>query len=386
MLVCGGRARDWEHLLWAGAWLASIRGPWLGLKIESRHLQAISAMFSLVYSEARWDFGSLLILTHGFLASDPRDKVYALLSLAGTTRNAPPTWPEALSPDYKEAVDRVYRRVTRHVLETTRDLLLLSIVNFDPDRLLGTGDCSWVPDFRGGSPPLALLKPVAGRGEVRLGRPVKASGSIPAQVRATPRPREIELRGARVAAVSWLGPAAGPRKIWRFINDLAVEQGLDSGEELDRMLRAAFDTLSYGGRLAPIPTAAQVLAHLAPHRDDLSRGRRHGRLVRLLFGSDWPEPSPDEDTSGVEIIAYRHARSGGRLFYTETGEVGQGPACTAVGDVVCVLFGGGAPFVLRPHDGRWILLGECYLPGWMNGEVVDKLDKGLVEEEWFTIR
>jgi hypothetical protein len=53
------------------------------------------------------------------------------------------------------------------------------------------------------------------------------------------------------------------------------------------------------------------------------------------------------------------------------------------GDVVVVLYGGRTPFLLRrKDDGTWILVGECYVHGMMNGEVFD-LDG--VEEEEFAI-
>ncbi|KAF7543398.1 hypothetical protein G7046_g10008 [Stylonectria norvegica] len=48
------------------------------------------------------------------------------------------------------------------------------------------------------------------------------------------------------------------------------------------------------------------------------------------------------------------------------------------GDVVAVLYGGRTPFVLREVDGGWVLLGECYVHGLMEGEALK--DEGAVEE------
>lgn len=53
------------------------------------------------------------------------------------------------------------------------------------------------------------------------------------------------------------------------------------------------------------------------------------------------------------------------------------------GDVVVVLFGGRIPFILREREeGGWILIGECYVHGVMNGEALKGDD---VEEEDFVI-
>ncbi|PMD30485.1 hypothetical protein L207DRAFT_377331, partial [Hyaloscypha variabilis F] len=57
-----------------------------------------------------------------------------------------------------------------------------------------------------------------------------------------------------------------------------------------------------------------------------------------------------------------------RLFRTREGSLGLGPACTDIGDRVCVLKGGEVPYVLRPTEGSFYFLGECYIDDIMRGE------------------
>lgn len=62
-----------------------------------------------------------------------------------------------------------------------------------------------------------------------------------------------------------------------------------------------------------------------------------------------------------------------RLFLTANGFIGLGPADAAVGDTVCLLFGGSVMYAVRQEilgvsDCRFI--GECYCHGIMNGEAV----------------
>jgi hypothetical protein len=50
--------------------------------------------------------------------------------------------------------------------------------------------------------------------------------------------------------------------------------------------------------------------------------------------------------------------------------------------VVCVLYGGQTPFILRPKVERYQFIGECYVHGIMEGEA---LDLGL-DEATFALR
>lgn len=62
-----------------------------------------------------------------------------------------------------------------------------------------------------------------------------------------------------------------------------------------------------------------------------------------------------------------------RLFLTANGFVGLGPADAAVGDTICLLFGGSVMYVVRQETlgiGDHRFIGECYCHGVMNGEAV----------------
>ena len=71
------------------------------------------------------------------------------------------------------------------------------------------------------------------------------------------------------------------------------------------------------------------------------------------------------------------------FFLTEGGRMGQGHPSMEDGDVVCVLYGTDAPYILRPaEDGTFTIVGHCYVMGIMDGEA---LDLGLPETD-FRIR
>jgi hypothetical protein len=70
-----------------------------------------------------------------------------------------------------------------------------------------------------------------------------------------------------------------------------------------------------------------------------------------------------------------------RFGVTESGYFVLGPDVMQAGDVVVVFHGGRTPFILRPTDQGWTLLGESYMHGMMNGEAMER----GIDEEIFTI-
>ncbi|KAM0190669.1 hypothetical protein ACHAPI_009341 [Fusarium lateritium] len=66
-----------------------------------------------------------------------------------------------------------------------------------------------------------------------------------------------------------------------------------------------------------------------------------------------------------------------------TGKMGLGPSDTCVGDRICILFGGGVPYVIRKQGTKRVLVGELYLEGVMNGEAIQLDDKSDSKEETF---
>ena len=56
---------------------------------------------------------------------------------------------------------------------------------------------------------------------------------------------------------------------------------------------------------------------------------------------------------------------------TKKGYMGWAPPAAAVGDRICVLFGGQVPYVVRRQKEGYKFLGESYIHGMMNGEVLN---------------
>lgn len=64
--------------------------------------------------------------------------------------------------------------------------------------------------------------------------------------------------------------------------------------------------------------------------------------------------------------------NGRHLSETRNGRLGSMPKGTKVGDKICILYGGNLPYVIRPcGDGKYTLVGDCYVHGFMYGEAMD---------------
>jgi hypothetical protein len=74
-----------------------------------------------------------------------------------------------------------------------------------------------------------------------------------------------------------------------------------------------------------------------------------------------------------------------RLFCsTRHRRIGFVPKNTQVGDIICILYGGEVPYVLRPRkDGCYSIIGECYIHGIMHGEA---LSEGGIGTKEFKLR
>lgn len=89
---------------------------------------------------------AMLLQKHRFSKStDPRDKVYAFLGLAGTSMAPFRSNPLAIAPDYNLRLQQVYAVTTKALLTTYRNLSVLSHV-VDPTIRRTAGLPSWVPD------------------------------------------------------------------------------------------------------------------------------------------------------------------------------------------------------------------------------------------------
>ena len=101
---------------------------------------------------------------------------------------------------------------------------------------------------------------------------------------------------------------------------------------------------------------------------------------------------PNADLNDEELVQVLHesqscsARENRRLlFIDEPPYLALGPAGTQHGDMVCALFGGECLYVLGERKGKMSFIGECYVDGLMDGELMEALNRGEYKAETFEL-
>jgi hypothetical protein len=83
------------------------------------------------------------------------------------------------------------------------------------------------------------------------------------------------------------------------------------------------------------------------------------------------DPSNLEDGSRAMVQQMSEAVGGRCMLVTKSGELGLGPISAQSGDVVAFIRNTKVPFILRKAQaGRYTVVGEAYIHGFMHGEVL----------------
>lgn len=75
-----------------------------------------------------------------------------------------------------------------------------------------------------------------------------------------------------------------------------------------------------------------------------------------------------------------------RFLVSDAGYIGLAPQNAEEADLVCVLLGGRTPFVLRPREDLYELIGPCYVHGIMDGEAMGQLGLRNFERKDFRLQ
>ncbi|GAP84066.1 putative heterokaryon incompatibility protein [Rosellinia necatrix] len=110
-------------------------------------------------------------------------------------------------------------------------------------------------------------------------------------------------------------------------------------------------------------------AWIRQNRDFRIKGLRLEDLCRTLGARGPAVKVRNKGEKFTTILSDRH-NMGLRLMTTVKGNVGMGCRDARTGDAICILLGCNVPVLVRPQsNGTYQLVGECYLEGYMSGEV-----------------
>jgi hypothetical protein len=61
------------------------------------------------------------------------------------------------------------------------------------------------------------------------------------------------------------------------------------------------------------------------------------------------------------------------------------PPQSAIGDIICLFFGLATPFIIRPVENGYIVIGDCYVQGLMDGEAMKQLEDDAIDITQFCL-
>ncbi|KAF1953838.1 hypothetical protein CC80DRAFT_131627 [Byssothecium circinans] len=215
VILCGGHQTLWSRVKESLEWVAQTHARLL----NTERMRLVKGIFELTSTKDVWELQSLLHSTRSFQAKDPRDKVFALLGLAGESR-APDHWPKALMPNYDRSTRDVYTEVTRYCIQKTRTLSILSQVGTSGAKDVDKDSQqypSWVPrwDLPHSASSLSAYTTVQTGNDWRMlvERHNNASKDLPVSLDAYSSPDVLRLEGIRVSTVESCLPAAFPDQV-----------------------------------------------------------------------------------------------------------------------------------------------------------------------------
>ncbi|KAJ4993122.1 het domain-containing protein [Stagonosporopsis vannaccii] len=329
--------------------------------------------------------------------SDPRDRVFMFLGHYSMRMGN--SLLEELQADYSKTVEEVYFDVAKRALlgDPEKSLITLAAIQH---RVLPTrpgvkyeNDLpSWVPDWRHFENHI-MSEPVS---------PHCAHGNK--NFRVSIEGNRLFVRGSRVDSVEvcskplkWkefhYDPSRKDLAIVSLWTDICGKAGFELESRYmddplnDSALFAYLQTISTGG----VATALRECRQWSEVSKEELLARGLAYLTKVLDSSSILSPTIRQKAEGGD--AYNWSRDSdcaafNRVFArTQQGRYVLGPRLMQPGDILCVLYGGKMPFVLRSWcNGDFLLVGECYVHGLMEGQVVDMVDAGERVEEVFNIQ
>ena len=316
--------------------------------------------------------------------SDPRDKVYSLAGMAKDVRDA------AFPVDYDLPTGQVYLQAARWTIESTKKLnVLCCCLVPHPDFSLPKFDLpSWVPDWT------ALrvqnqLSPTAG---------YFATGETTATIEPSPDPRILTVAGCHLGNIDVISEFYFEKnKFVRLTTEmretiqkwvgLALSQNATTTEELspnsiNERTNAFWRTLVCNRAEEPYKLDETLFRSMFDVARGVSEVPKDFLEGSLLSGEERLQRyvGPLVASLDVRMVGRRFFRSGEAV-----GMMGLGPARARCGDHICLLMGCDIPVLLRSEGDHYVLVGEAYVHGFMQGEADADIQSRKLTVRMFSI-
>jgi hypothetical protein len=316
---------------------------------------------------------SLLPKTRRAHATDPRDKVFAVLNISTTG--------ELDIIDYDKSLAGVGLDAA---LSWTRPVELLDHVDLCASANKEMGLPCWIPNWYQAQLSMAPLLDV---GEACAGLGVEPPGFYPGVIARQDKYVALGVMGIKVATVAAAGPVKTPgatedvpegRNHAEMVNQFADPYPTTDKSYID-CYKCVIEPCAEDYKCSKTTRLGTVWEHkekIASNPEALKPSVTGRYTEKQLIDS-----LPIQYRKNIFYIRDRPATN--RLFFvTKEGFMGLGSQGIASGDVVCAILGGRLLYIVRPlgeGTGLYQFMGNCYIYGLMNGEVFHGHQEDRVE-------
>lgn len=301
----------------------------------------------------------MLSLTRQYEVTEERDRVYSLLGLV-THPERLDAAPSTLAADYSMSLRQLYFEVAETTIQQDNNLLTLSCVqNNDPRGSLNSP--SWVPQWHDSTVQTLTPFDAIARKPEAIQAPLGSIGIFPDVLQCEGVILDTVLGYTGVFDSSDTGCPShihALRAAWGCIRELSRQvshrEPYASYAVIAQLARGRYTVKAFCRALL----GRNELASDLPGRDPMVDLLLHDREAHV-DGRGLNHECITQRSSFCPVLpAACHGR---RVYITEKGFIGLGPAALQRGDHICRLVGAAVPMILRKHDNHFYLVGETYV-------------------------
>jgi len=329
----------------------------------------------------------LVARTLGFRCGDPRDHIFALAGIASDAHRFDHL------VDYKNSAEETWRQLAYACVSDSMSLKLLwSLVLFTP---LQRRVRSWVPNLE------SVLADgdgtiLASQFTVQQVRDYNASGDLVLQARLDNDSMMLTIRGRILDRLQLLGSDGRRFGDSHIINTMMDGNRGFSRKGIQRVKKDRYGWLQECMAIANTTCTGTnreeafrdaLLYDNAMFKEmtqDLELARsQFSEKLRLDKATAYAVDDHSYRIAGWECMSLRSNQLLENLIMdkvqrrfgrTKEGRIGWLPPVAEEGDLVCIFDGMELPYAIRPvADGRYLLIGDCIIPGLMMGEALLEL-------------
>jgi hypothetical protein len=308
-----------------------------------------------------------------FDVKDPRDRIYALLGMTGHVTG--------FAVDYTKTTAEVYAEFAKAMLEAGRvDILRNAMYS-------GDSSLSWVPDWQRHD--RCFLHAELNNASLGASAAYKFSHDL----------RILTLDTVAYDTVADVGPAdnldhivATATAFWgrNYCESMSVCESVFRWSQADESNGKRISSDLLGARDLVVGFASDLAqnypdAMRSLRLQHLDSGAQSNEIIRMIYNSAKNVPAasqglPESDFSFSAYKRNKEALVGGRYFFmTRRGLLGRAAVEVNPGDDIYIVLGLGVPIAMRKVGQHFVIIGECFILGLMDGEGMHELRIQKVE-------